>query len=171
MKQHAETIENLSRQDAIRRMRELAEDTRVCHFVTRLAATPLQTRPMSTQQVDDEGNLWFFSDDVSNKNFQIEEDSRVQLFYGHPSKSEFMTVYGHAMISRDRKKIEELWHPMVKAWFRDKDDPSLSLIMVVPDHAYYWDTKSNRLISLLKIMASTVSDTTREDAVEGKLKV
>ena len=171
MKENIQTIENLSREDAIRKMRELAESARVCHFVTRLHQIPLQTRPMSTQEVDNEGNFWFFSDDFSNKNFQIEDDSRVQLFYGNPSKSEFMTLYGHAMIRRDPQKVEQLWHPMVKAWFADKNDPSLTLLMVIPDTAYYWDTRNNRMVSLIKIMASVVSDKTREDGIEGTLKV
>ena len=152
-------------------MKELAEDIRVCFFTTHLDEAPLQTRPMTAREVDEEGNIWFFSDEASNKNFEIEDDARVQLFFGHPSKTEFLTVYGHAMVNRDRKKIEDLWHPMAKAWFTDKDDPTLTLIMVSPDHAYYWDTKSNRMISLLKILKSTVSDKTNEDGVEGTLKI
>ncbi len=171
MKENISTVENLGRPDAIRKMKELVKDLRVCHFVTRLNTTPLQTRPMATQDVDDEGNFWFFSDEMSNKNFEIENDSRVQLLYGDPSKAEFLSVYGHAMIRRDPGKMDELWHPMVKAWFRDRYDPTLTLIMVAPEDAYYWDTRNGKLVTLIKMVASTMSDQTREGGVEGKLEV
>ncbi len=171
MKQHIEQIENLGKEDAVAKIKELVDDTRICMFTTRLDHLPLQSRPMSTLEVDAEGNLWFFSDDVSNKNLEIEHDSRVQLFYSNPSKTEFMTIFGHAMVSKDRKRIDELWHPMAKAWFTDKDDPALALIMVMPSDAYYWDTKHNKLVSLIKIMSSVASGKTREDGVEGRLDV
>lgn len=67
------------------------------------------TRPMATQLVDKEGTFWFLSDEHSDKNLEIHDDSRVQLFYSNPDKSEFMSVYGHAMASDDRDKIEKLW--------------------------------------------------------------
>lgn len=165
-------IENLDHRDAVKKMKELVEHTSICLFTTHFSKTPLQTRPMATQEVDDEGNLWFFSDEESNKNFQIAEDSRVQLFYSNPSKSEFMSVYGHAMIIEDRNKIEALWNPMAKAWFKGgKDDPSLSLILVIPDEAYYWDTKNSKMVSMVKILSSVVSGKTMDDGIEGKLKV
>ena len=158
MKENIETIENLTREDAIRKMRELAESARVCHFVTRVGEVPLQTRPMSTQEVDSEGNFWFFSDDLSNKNFQIEDDSRVQLFYGNPSNAEFMTVYGHAMIRRDPQKIGQLWHPMVKAWFADKDDPTLTLLIPVQAPVTTGATTAHHDVSERDATHSTSSD-------------
>lgn len=122
--------------------------------------------------MDDEGNFWFLSDEESRKNFELKADSRIQLFYSNPSKYEFMTVYGHAVQYKDREIIDDLWTPVAKAWFKEgKDDPSLTAIMVIPDEAYYWDTKSSKMVSLVKILASMVSNRTMDDGVEGKLKV
>jgi general stress protein 26 len=173
MKSSDSSVQNLSNQEAIDKIKELVDHTKVCFFTTHLDETPLPTRPMYTQQVDEEGTLWFFSDEESEKNFEIKDDSRVQLLYANPAKSEFLSIYGHAMTSRDRSKIEELWSPMSKAWFKGgKDDPSLSLIQVIPDEAYYWDTKHNKMVSLMKILTSIVSDSrSNDDGVVGKLKV
>lgn len=169
MKKHGE-IEHLQNEEAINKMKELADHTKICLFTTHLSETPLQTRPMATQLVDDEGTFWFLSDEHSSKNLEIHEDSRVQLFYSNPDKSEFMTVYGHAMTSEDRDKIEKLWNPIARAWFKGgKDDPSLSIITVIPDEAYYWDTKNNKMVSLLKILASMTGAKSMDDGVEGKL--
>jgi general stress protein 26 len=172
MSDNNQNIENLSKKDAIKKMKELVKHNMMCMFTTRLTQVPLQARPMAVQEVDDEGVFWFFSDVESDKNFEIAEDSRVQLFFGDSGKSEYLSVYGHAMTSVDPKRIDELWHPMVKTWFQGgKDDPNLTLLMVIPDEAYYWDTKNNKMVALMKIMASVVSGKTMDDGVEGRLKV
>lgn len=167
-----QNIQPLGHKDSIKKMQELVKHNKLCLFTTQLTRIPLQTRPMATQEVDHEGVFWFFSDEESHKNLEIEEDTRVQLFFANPASSEFLSVYGHAMVTKDRKRIEELWHPMVKAWFKGgKDDPTLSLLMVIPSEAYYWDTKNNKMVSLVKIMASAVSGKTMDDGIEGPLKV
>jgi general stress protein 26 len=127
---------------------------------------------MATQKVDDDGCFWFFSSEESHKNFELEKDPRVQLFYSNPGKSEFMTVFGQATIVKERDKIEEFWTPFVKAWFKGgKDDPSLALIQVVPDEAYYWDTKNNKMVSLIKIVGSMFSGKVMDDGVEGAMRL
>jgi general stress protein 26 len=172
MNEPSDHVQHLEHQDAIEKMKEIVEHTNICLFTTHLEEAPLPTRPMATQKVDEEGNFWFLSDAASRKNFEVKSDSRIQLFYANPSKYEFMTVYGHAVEYKDRQIVEDLWTPVAKAWFKEgKDDPSLTAIMVIPDEAYYWDTKSSKMVALVKILASMVSDRTMDDGVEGKLKV
>lgn len=62
---------------------------------------------------------------------------------------------------------------MAKTWFKEgKDDPNISLIRVIPDDAYYWDTKNNKMISLVKFAMGAVGITQKDDGgIEGKLKV
>jgi general stress protein 26 len=127
---------------------------------------------MSTQEVDDNGNFWFLSSKSSNKNFEIGEDPRVQLFYSNHSNSEYLSVFGTATTFRDREKLEEIWSPIAKAWFEQgKDDPDLTCIRVVPEDAYYWDTKNGKVVSLIKIFASAVGGKTFDEGIEGSLKV
>ncbi|HEX6848891.1 MAG TPA: pyridoxamine 5'-phosphate oxidase family protein [Chitinophagaceae bacterium] len=166
-------IKNLTADNAVEKIREIAKDANICMFVTDLSSLPLAGRPMATQEVDDEGNIWFMSDINSDKNRQIENDSQVQLFYSHTSKYEYLSVFGKAEIVNDRSKIEELWTPMAKTWFENgKDDPNISLIKVIPEDAYYWDTKNNKMVSLIKFAMGTMGITPKDDGgVEGKLKV
>jgi general stress protein 26 len=172
METKQESIQHLDHQESIEKMKELIKHNNICLFTTQLSETPLQTRPMAVQEVDDEGTFWFFSGENSNKDMEIENDSRVQLFFANTGNSEYMSVYGHAMVSRDQQRIDQLWNPMVKAWFKGgKDDPNLTLIRVLPDEAYYWDTKNSKMVSMLKIVTSMVSGKTMDDGVEGYLKV
>jgi len=163
-------IENLTQQEAIEKMQELVKHNNICLFTTRIYDSPLHARPMGTQQVDEDGNFWFLSGDDSDKNAEIMEDNSVQLFYSDAGKAEFMSVYGQASISRDQKKIEELWNPIAKAWFKEgKNDPRLTLIKITPEEAYYWDTKHNKMVTMIKILASMVSGKRRDDGIEGKM--
>ncbi len=141
-------------------------------FTTRLKEAPFNTRPMSPVDTDDEGCIWFFSDKSSNKNREITQNSNVQLYFSNNSSYEFLTIYGDAEVILNRKKLEELWNPIVKVWFTEgKDDPNLSLIKVTPKHSYYWDTRHNRMVSLIKMLTSIATEKTMDDGVEGELKV
>lgn len=159
-------------EEAIEKMKELVDHNAICMFTSDVGETPLQTRPMTTQEVDDEGNFWFFSSKDSHKNYEVRSDARVQLLFANTSASEFLTVYGTATILDDRKKIEALWSPMAKAWFqKGKEDPDLSLIKVTPESAYYWEPKHNKMITLLKMAGSVVTGKQMDIGEQGNLKV
>ncbi len=164
------STENLTQQQAIDKIKELVKAAEIGMFTSGLSTLPLNSRPMATMDVDDDGNLWYFSKYDSTKNEDIKSDNRVQVFYANKSSSEYLSVYGTAEISTNKQKIKELWTPMVKAWFTEgEDDPSITVIKVVPVDVYYWDTKTNKLVSLVKIAASVVTGKTMDDGVEGKL--
>ncbi|MEO6546518.1 MAG: pyridoxamine 5'-phosphate oxidase family protein [Ferruginibacter sp.] len=163
---------NLADQEGIDKLRELVKSQAMCMFATNLTSFPISARPMSTQEVDDEGNLWFFSQASSEKNAELETDNRVQLFFANTSSSEYLSVAGEATILKDKEKAREMWTRWVKTWFTEGvDDPELTIIKVVPEDVYYWDTKNNRMISLLKIMTGAVIGKTMDDGVEGKISV
>jgi general stress protein 26 len=168
----SDNIQHLQNEQAIDKAKELVKHNSICHFATLLTDAPAHTRPMSVAKVCDQGNFWFLSDRFSTKNMELSDDPYVQLFFSNPSDSEFMTAYGKASILTDRTKIEELWTPIAKAWFTEgKDDPRISVIKVSPESAYYWDTKSGKMISMLKIVASAVSGKTMNEGVQGELTV
>jgi len=166
-------VKNLTATDAVEKIREIAKDANICMFVTDLSSLPLAGRPMATQEVDEQGNIWFMSDRSSDKNRHIEDDDQVQLFYSHTNNYEYLSIFGRAEIVDDRSKIEKLWTPMAKTWFKEgKDDPNVSLIKVRPEDAYYWDTKNNKMVSLIKFAMGAIGITPKDDGgIEGKLKV
>lgn len=166
-------VKDLAATDAVKKIREIAKDANICMFVTDLSNLPLSGRPMATQQVDEDGCIWFMSDKNSDKNQHIQQDDQVQLFYSHTNNYEYLSVFGRAEIVYDLKKIEELWTQMAKTWFREgKDDPNISLIKVTPEDAYYWDTKKNKMVSLIKFAMGAIGITPKDDGgVEGRLNI
>lgn len=164
--------QNLIGQDAIDKLKELIKSESNCFFCTQLTKQPINSRPMYTQKVDNEGNIWFMSSIKSGKNVEIEHDNSVQLFYSNTSGYEFLSVYGTATIHTDKDKIYEMWTPFASAWFKDgKDDEDISLIKIKPDSSYYWDTKNNKVISMIQMLASIVTGVAPDNGIEGKLKI
>ena len=96
----------------------------------------------------------------------------MQLFYSNTGSSEYLSIYGTAEIVFDQQKIDELWNPIAKAWFKEgKTDPEISLIKVTPENAYYWDTKNSKMVDFAKMVASAVTGKTMDGGVEGRLEV
>ncbi len=163
-------IKHLHNQEAVKKIKEIADSIKVCLFCTNLESQPFDTRPMSTLDIDDEGNLWFMSSKSSNKDQQIKQDDKVQLLYADNGSSTYLSVYGHADVFSDRSKVEELWTPIAKAWFTEgKDDPDISIIRVRTEEGYYWDTKDGKMVSFLKIVAAAVTGKSMDGGVEGKM--
>ena len=149
------STQNLFQKEAIEKLKELSEKARTCMFVTELDQLPSNSRPMSLQECDDEGNLWFISSKESNKNMEIERDSRVQLYFMNNSDSEYLSVYGKAFM------------------YDGKDDPNVSILRIAPEDVYYWDTKAGKLVSLLSFATAIVTGnkTDNSDGVEGQISI
>ncbi|HEX8015529.1 MAG TPA: pyridoxamine 5'-phosphate oxidase family protein [Flavobacterium sp.] len=163
---------DLNNKEAIDKLIKLVKEINIATFCTELTKVPIQSRPMSVQDIDDQGNLWFISSAASNKNFEILKDSQVQLFFANNSSSQYISVYGNATIYKDRQKIDKLWNPIDNAWFEEgQKDPNVTVIKVTPSDAYYWDTKDGKVISLIKMAGSALFGTTADIGVEGKLKL
>ncbi len=165
--------EDLNNKEAIDKLKSLVSDITVCLFCTDLKTDDGATcRPMSAIKVCDQGNIWFFSEKNSDKNKAIAADKKVQLFFSHPGKSSYLVVNGDAELISDKVKIDELWTPIAKIWFKEgKDDPNISIIKVTPGDAYYWDTDGNRMINILKMVASVATGTNLVSGNHGALKL
>ena len=140
-----------TRQTSIEKIRELTEGIDFC-MLTTIDGGHLRSRPMSTQKFEFDGDLWFFTDDNTHKVEEIEKDDRVCVAYSKPDDNVYLSVSGRAQVVKDRAKIEELWSPILKAWFpQGLDDPSLCLLKVPVEQAEYWDAPSSRIVQLFVI--------------------
>ena len=140
------TEKNLQHDDAVAKFKKLVHDVNTCMFTTMDDNLQLFSRPMATVHVDDEANVWFFTNEFSEKVTSISKDNSVHLVYAHPKHDIYFTVKGICMVVVDRSKMNELWKPAMKTWFPDGlDDPKLCLLKVITEDAYYWDNKSKRM--------------------------
>ncbi len=137
-----------TRQESIEKIKELTEGIDFC-MLTTIDGGHLRSRPMSTQEFEFDGDLWFFTSDNTHKVSEIDKDNRVNVAYSKPDDNNYLSVSGRAEVVRDRAKIEELWSPVLKAWFPEgKDDPHLCLLKVSVEQAEYWDAPSSTIVQL-----------------------
>lgn len=137
-----------NRDEAINKIKELTEGIDFC-MLTTMDSGMLRSRPMSTQQFEFDGDLWFFTSDNTHKIDEIEKDNRVNVAYSKPEDNKYLSLSGKAEVVKDRAKIEELWSPMLKAWFPGGlDDPHLCLLKIPVEQAEYWDAPSSKIVQL-----------------------
>lgn len=134
-------MEQKTRQEQIETLRELIKDIDMAMLTTVDADGSLRSRPMSTQEAEFDGDLWFMTTIDTPKIAEIGRNSRVNVSYAKPDDQRYVSVSGTAQVVNDRAKVEELWSPVYKAFFPDGlDDPRLCLIKVTVEKAEYWQS-------------------------------
>ena len=142
----------------LEKLKELVEDIDFCMLTTIDADGTMRSRPMSTQQAEEDGDLWFFTSADSPKVDELAADPRVNLSYAAKKDARYVSVSGTAEVFRDRAKMKELWNPILKAWFPEGlDDPNLALLKVKVDQAEYWDDHSSAMVRFFKMIGSTMT--------------
>ena len=147
-----------TRDEAIEKLNGLIKDIDFAMLTTVDTDGVLRSRPMSTQKAEFDGELWFFTSDRTHKTEEIERDNRVNVSYAEPKDNVYVSVSGAASISKDRAKMEELWNPILKAWFPDGlETPGICLLKVSVEQAEYWDSSSSTLVQVAGFVKAMVT--------------
>lgn len=144
-------------QQAIDKVWSMMDDIRICMLVTREGET-LRARPMDAHASREEGCVWFLSDRRGHKDDELQTHPQAALTFAHPGRNDYLSVSGEAEVMNDRRKIDELWSDMNKAfWPNGKTDPNICVVRFMPDHAEYWDGPSSSIGVALKMMAARLT--------------
>jgi len=138
------------RGEAVEKLRQLIKGIDIAMLTTVDESDgTLRSRPMGTQQVEFDGDLWFFTRASAPKVDEVEHEQQVNVSYADVGHNRYVSVSGTARLVRDHKKNEELWNPVLKAWFpKGLDDPDLALLRIEVNKAEYWDSPSSTLVAL-----------------------
>jgi len=133
----SETISDAEKRDRLRKL--------IAEFDTAMLVTHgpdgLRSRPLAiAKKGHDPGDpVMYFSTAIeSGKVSDLQNDAEVNV--SMQEKRRFVSLTGTARVVRDRALIDRLWAEDWKIWFpKGKDDPSLSILIVEPRDAAYWD--------------------------------
>ncbi len=154
----ADTASGKTRADAVAKIAELVKDARIGMLTTMTSDGAHVSRPMGLQQVEFDGDLWFFAYDDSAKVAQITAEPSVNVAFSDTKASSWTSVSGTAEVVHDRGKAEELWNPMLHAWFADGlETHGLTLIKVHADTAEYWDSPSSKVVRLIGMARAAIT--------------
>ena len=127
-----------------RKVAELIKGQRIAMLTTSAVDGTLVSRPMALQEVEFDGDLWFFAERSAPWLTHIAVSPQVNVGVG--SRGTWVSLTGHATVVDDVAKKKELWNGGVEALFpQGPEDPSVVLVKVNGDSAEYWDSPGNRL--------------------------
>lgn len=143
----------------------MIDDIGTCMFTTRRADGYLVSRPMQAQHREEDGRLWFVTDDDAHKVDELRTDNHVNLAFYKDGSREWISVSGNARTNRDRAKVRELYKPDWKAWFGDEggtrnggpDDPRITLIEVEPRTVEYLKVTKPKPVVLFEVVKGIVT--------------
>lgn len=130
-------MSNKLKQEEMETLRELIKDIDTA-MLTTATEEGLVSRPMKTQDVEFNGDLWFFTKKETNKYEEILHDQDVNVAYAGDS---YVSVRGRAEIVKDVEKKKQFWNKgHEKIMQTSYDDPDVVLIKVNAEAAEYWDS-------------------------------
>ncbi|MCM3745074.1 pyridoxamine 5'-phosphate oxidase family protein [Sporosarcina luteola] len=125
------------KQEEIETVRELIKDVDTA-MLTTLSEEGLVSRPMKTQEVEFDGDLWFFTKKETNKYKEILHEQDVNVAYAGKS---YVSVRGRAEVVEDLNKKKELWSKAYEKIMQTSyNDPTIILIKVKAEAVEYWET-------------------------------
>jgi len=152
-------MSNMIKQEEIETLRELIKDVDTA-MLTTVTDEGLVSRPMKTQEVEFDGDLWFFTKKETNKYEEILNDQDVNVAYAGKS---YVSVRGRAEIVEDLQKKEEFWSKAYEQIMQTSyDDPNVVLIKVKAEAAEYWETGNfiKKIAFMYKRMTGQSSEST-----------
>jgi general stress protein 26 len=125
---------------------ELIKDVKIAMMTTVEPDGTLHSRPMHSQEADEHGDLWFFTQLQSPKMTEISRDNDVNLAYSDPSSQTYVFPKG-------------------------TDDPQIALIRVHPAKGEYWDSPSSTLVHLYGYAKAVVTGESPKPGDQAKVNL
>lgn len=122
----------------------------------------LHSIPMTTQNNDFNGIVWFISSKDSELVRNLPTKPQVNLGYSNISNNDYVSINGVAECIVDQQMLDDLWLPAYEAFFEQgKTDPNIQLIRVMANGAQYWKG-SGKFVTLYKLAKASVTGSTEQ---------
>jgi len=135
-----------------KKVRDMVEDIRVCMLASEDEHGHLRSRPMHYVKIDEDMNIWFFTNKFSEKVEDVKDEKQVNLAFADRDSNDYLSISGSASVVTDQQAINDLWSPAMKIWFPEGNvSGKVALLCIKPVHAEYWDSSSSKLVQLFKM--------------------
>ena len=156
----------------LEKFKELINEIKTCILITKTDAGKLKGRPMETAHIDEDGSIWFFTNEYSGKVEEISHQHEILLSYSSPSKNSYVVLSAKATLSDDKEKMKQIWNPLMKAWFPEGlNDPKILLVKADPEEAEYWDSSANKIVVLFNMLKAVLTGKVYNEGEHEKISV
>ena len=145
--------QNPTRAEAVKTVAGLIKDIKFAMLISTNDKGHLHGRPMTTQQTEFDGDIWFIGSKDSEVVHDVKSRPQVNVSYADTGSNNYVSVHGTAELVEDRAKLDELWSDMYNMYFEGgKEDPNVQLIKIDTHGAEYWESggKVRTLFALAK---------------------
>ncbi|MGI1805015.1 pyridoxamine 5'-phosphate oxidase family protein [Exiguobacterium sp. TDN 0502] len=139
-------------QEAVETVKKLIDKIETA-MLTTISAEGLVSRPMQTQDIEFDGDLWFLTSKETEKYQELLKNPSVNVAYVDKS---YVSIRGTAELVEDIERKKELWSPRYEAYLGTSyEDPKVVLIKVNTEAAEYWET-GNTTKSVKQVLKKVV---------------
>ena len=122
----------------------------------------LHSVPMTTQDTDFNGVVWFLGSKSSELVKSIPLNNQVNLGYSNISNNDYVSINGIAECVVDPAILDQIWSPAYEAFFEHgKSDPDIQLLRVICNGAQYWKG-SGKVAMLFKLAKASITGESEE---------
>lgn len=132
----------------VKKLDDLIDDFETAMLVTRSIEGKLRARPMAIARHERGGELYFATRAEDGKLEEILRSPDVAVTM--QNDGQYLSLSGTATIQTDQLLAEELWSESMRLWFPEgSSDRQLTIIVVEPRYAEYWDRTGLRQLEFL----------------------
>jgi hypothetical protein len=122
-------------------LRDKVKDVKYGMFTTADDMRALTSRPLTLQELDDEGNMWFFVSDEEPFTRELLNNPLVNVSFTDVDARLFVSISGYAELMNDRPT----------------EEAHLAPLKLVIDTAEYWDTGSSKMVTLFAMARAALT--------------
>lgn len=148
-------------EDPRKTLAELLPEFRFAMVTTTDPDGKLTARPLTVQEAEFDGDLWFIVGRSASVSRQIAAQPAVGVSLS--SDDAWVSLAGRAELVDDLERLKEYWSPSVEAWFPDgPEDPAVTLLRVDAISGEYWGGAGGRASTLISLITSKLTGKTYE---------
>ncbi|MBD7956459.1 pyridoxamine 5'-phosphate oxidase family protein [Microbacterium sp. Sa4CUA7] len=142
--------------EELEKLNDLLGDFRFAMVTTRAADGKLTAHPLTVQEREFDGDLWFVINRHASTVEHIQRDPAVGIAFS--SSDSWLSIAGHGRVVDDRAKLQQLWNPALEAWFPEgPGDDDVTLLKVEAESAEYWDSPGGKVASIVAFVKQKVT--------------
>ena len=139
---------------------ERLKKTPVAMAVTTDAGGAVRVRPITTQEAEHAGVLWFFIPVDGGLADDVKTRPEVMLLYAEPGDNAYVALSGQAAVEVDPERAKRLWTPLAGAWFTEgPTDPRLGFLRVELERGEAWESTDGKVLEFLRMAKAAITRT------------
>ncbi|MGP3695929.1 pyridoxamine 5'-phosphate oxidase family protein [Rhodobacter sp. NSM] len=115
-------------------------------------------QPMSHHCDEAAGKLWFLTKRSTDLFKAVGPASKAHFCVISKDQDFHACLSGSLVAEGDRSRLDEMWNPVVAAWFEGKDDPDLVMLSLRLGSAAIWASTSSSARFAYEIAKATMTE-------------